>query len=98
MNKLLWAEKFGSILGFIIFGSLAFIALSEKAISFGSPKSVSINHQVGFSAIVTGILFMAGALASLGYLTKNTAYFRLYFILALGGWIAFIVWYITLFG
>ena len=74
MNKLLWVEKFGSILGFLIFGSLAFIAHSEENISYGSPKSALVNHEVGINAVITGILFLAGS----GYLFKHTVFYRYY--------------------
>ncbi|RTZ66744.1 MAG: hypothetical protein DSZ29_02375 [Aquificaceae bacterium] len=92
-NKLLWVEKFASIAGFIIFASLAFIALTEKEISTGSPKSNVIIHSTGFNAIFMGFFFLGATFACLGYLLKYTAFYRVYFLVAFIIWLAFIAWY-----
>ena len=93
-NKLLWVEKFGSIVGFIVLSSLAFIALSEKEITIGSPKSFLITHSSGFSAVLLGFLFLVGALGCIGYLLKYTDFYRLYLFVAFSAWLAFIAWYL----
>jgi putative exporter of polyketide antibiotics len=58
-----------------VFGSLAWIAISEKAISTGTRTGIS--HKEGLSALVAGFFYLGVAVAALGVLAYRNRFKRL---------------------
>jgi hypothetical protein len=77
----------------LVFGSLAFIALNEQAISLGSRSAAGVSYRSGQSAVFTGYAFAAIALASLGALALRCRFRALVWLGLLVAWLALVGWY-----
>jgi hypothetical protein len=77
----------------LVFGSLAFIALSEQVISLGSRSAAGVSVRSGQSAVFIGYLYAAFALASLGIPAARNRFRALIWLGLLLAWLALIGWY-----
>jgi hypothetical protein len=77
----------------LVFGSLAFMALSEQAIALGSRSTAGVSHRSGQSAVLTGYVFAALAFASLGIPAARNRFRALIWLGLLLAWLALVCWY-----
>ena len=69
VERPLWIEWFGALLFALVFGALAFLALTERNITVGG--KTGIHHFEGTAAVNLGFGYLAVAIGSLGYLAKG---------------------------
>ncbi|WP_321533142.1 hypothetical protein [uncultured Desulfuromonas sp.] len=93
MKKLLGVEIFGGLAFAIGFVSLSYVALSEKAITTGDPRTGIIHTATGNNAVMLGFAFLALGLASLAYLVRYSRYQFIYWILLAALWLGITLWY-----
>ncbi len=93
MKKLLGVEIFGGVAFAIVFVSLSYVALTEKAITTGDPRTGMLHTATGNNAVMLGIAFLALGLASLAYLVRYSRYQFIYWILLAMVWLGITLWY-----
>jgi hypothetical protein len=69
----------------IVFGSLAWIAITEKAISTGTRTGIS--HKEGLGAVVSGFFYLGVAVAALGVLAYRNRFKRLIWLALAVAWL-----------
>ena len=77
-QKLYTFEWVGCIVWTLVWGSLAYIALTERAITLGAGKfGLGGGHSEGGAAIATGFLALGAAACGIGWLLRLSRYRRL---------------------
>jgi hypothetical protein len=77
----------------IVFGSLAWIAITEKAISTGT--RVGISHKEGLNAVVSGFVYLGVAVAALGVLAYRSRFKRLIWLALAIAWLVVVIAYFS---
>lgn len=90
-EKLMGVEIIGGILAIVVFSGLAYMAISEHAISLGR-RGGGTSHASGASAIWTGLLFIGMSLFVLGYLLRFAGHKALYWCALTLIWLGFVGW------
>ncbi len=84
-NRLLPVEWFGSILWIIVWGSLAYIAISEKSITVVG--KLGVYHTEGLSAVTDGFVMLGASLMGVGWLLRLHAFKLLLRVFLFLGWL-----------
>ena len=87
MKKLYGVEIFGGVAFAIVFLTLSYIALSDKTITTGDPRTGVIHAATGNNAAMPGLVFFALGLASPAYLVRYSRYQFMYWILSVALWL-----------
>jgi hypothetical protein len=95
-QKLYAFEWIGSVVWTLIWGSLAYIALTEKSITLGAGKfGLGGGHSEGATAIAVGFIALGAAACGVGWLFRLSRYRRLLRFILLVCWLASIVLYVA---
>jgi hypothetical protein len=97
-NKLYAFEWAGCALWTIVWGSLAYIALTERSITLGAGKAgLGGGHYEGYAAVLVGLTALAAAAGGIGWLFRLNAYCRLQRFALFVLWLSFSVYYVVSF-
>ena len=94
-EKLMGVEIVGGILAIVVFSGLAYMAISERAISLGR-RGGGISHASGANAVWTGLIFVGMSLFVLGYLLRFARHKALYWCALMLVWFGFAGWQLCL--
>jgi len=94
-EKLMGVEIVGGILAIVVFSGLAYMAISERAISLGR-RGGGISHASGANAVWTGLVFVGMSLFVLGYLLRFARHKALYWCALMLVWFGFAGWQLWL--
>lgn len=94
-QKPLTIEVFAGIAFFVELSVLAFLAVTEKSISIGGPKSGGVGYASGTNAIWLGLALFALAVAALAYALRYTKYKLLYWTFLFLVWLGLVLWQLT---
>jgi len=83
-DKPMGVEIVGGILAILVFSSLSYIAISQRALTVGSKSGT--HYFSGNDAVWQAVFFMGMSLGVVGYLTRFAKYKLIYWcVLALAG-------------
>ena len=94
-NHLHSIEWIGSIAWAIFWGTLAYIAISERNITLGG--RLGISHTEGLAAVLLGFVLLGSALVGVGWLLRLHPFKRLLQLFLFLGWLCSAVVYISIF-
>ena len=90
-------EWVGCIAWTLVWGSLAYLALTERAITLGAGKfGLGGGHSEGWAAIATGFLALGVAACGIGWLFRASPYRRLLRLVLLVCWLTGAAFYVLL--
>jgi hypothetical protein len=93
--RVLSIEWFLTILWIAVFGSLSYIALTERSITLGGKGG--LHHSAGLSAVIMGFMLLGAALLGVSLLFSLHAFERLLQLLLFLGWLGSIIIYFACF-
>jgi hypothetical protein len=93
--RVLSIEWFLTILWIVVFGSLSYIAFTERSITLGGKGG--FHHSDGLSAVIMGFILLGAALLGVGLLFSLHAFERLLQLLLFLGWLGSIIIYFAYF-
>jgi hypothetical protein len=88
-------EWIGSILWTIFWGTLGYIAISERSITLGG--RLGISHTQGLAAVLLGFLLLGASLIGVGWLLRLHPFERLLKMLLFVGWLCSAIVYFVFF-
>jgi hypothetical protein len=94
-NRLLPVEWFLSILWIVVWGSLAYIAITERSIFVVG--RLTMGRVDGLGAVIHGFTSLSAALAGVGWLLRLHPLKRLLRLLLFIGWLSSVIIYFTYF-
>jgi hypothetical protein len=77
----------------VVFGSLGWIAISERSISTGTRAGIS--HKEGLNAVVSGFFYLGVAVAALGVLAYRNRFRRLIWLALAVVWLTGVAIYFS---
>jgi hypothetical protein len=94
-RKIYAVEWFSCVMWILVWGSLAYIALTEKSITLGGAKgSVHTAHFEGGPAVAVGLAMLGMAAGGIGWLLRLSRYRRLLRFVLFLLWLAFALAYV----
>ena len=89
-QRLYWFEWILCTLWTVIWGGVAYIALTEQRVVLGAGKAgLGAGQYEGAAALLVGLLALGAAIAGIGWLLRTNRYRRALRLVLLFTWIAF---------